>query len=68
LLPFANRAILCKSFRFVLIVSQFAPTSIFLHFQGLVAMYNEADYTLTFTKLQNNMLFFAPSISFISPE
>jgi hypothetical protein len=32
-----KRALLRKSFRFFLIISQFTPTSIFLPFQGLVA-------------------------------
>ena len=36
-MPFTNRAVLCKSFHILLIINQFTPTSIFLHFQGLVA-------------------------------
>ena len=37
-MPFTNRAVLCKSFHILLIINQFTPTSIFLHFQGLVAL------------------------------
>ena len=37
-MPFTNRAVLCKSFHILLIINQFTPTSIFLHFQELVAL------------------------------
>jgi hypothetical protein len=43
----------------VLIVSQFAPTSIFLHFQGLVAFLFAAKRKTKWCKTQNKMQYFA---------
>ncbi len=43
-MPFTNRAVLCKSFHILLIINQFTPTSIFLHFQGLVAFQKVSFY------------------------
>ena len=42
----ASEGLLCKLFRFLLIISKFAQTSIFLHFQGLVALQNLRFYNL----------------------
>ena len=41
-----KRALLCKLFRFLLIISQFTPTSIFLHFHWLVAALKHANSKL----------------------
>lgn len=57
-MPFTNRAVLCKSFHILLIINQFTPTSIFLHFQGLVAPQNSLFWQVKQTVLVSKIVYF----------